>query len=458
MPQVLLPVVPESITVHLGAPDEDAENLTVPYTEYVKNVASSEIYPTWPEAALTANILAITSYALNRVYTEYYRANGYDFDITSLPAFDQAFIKNRDIYENISRIVDRVFNNYIVRRGFTEPLAAKFCNGTTSQCDGLSQWGSVSLAEEGYSAFQILERFYGSDIELVENAPVEEVTESYPGIPLSLGDASNDIRIIQVQLNRIALNYPAIPEIKNENGIFGVDTQNAVRTFQQIFSLADTGIVDKATWYKIKRYYNGVKSLAELVSEGVEIDEITLPFEDIGEGAEGLEVEAVQYYLEFLSYFNPEIPTVAKTGVYDAETVAAVKAFEQINGLPQTGIVREQTLLKMRDVYRETVASLPVGYSDPNAKYYPGFFISEGMSGTEVSDLQKYLYTLGKAYPELYEVPLTGYFGPQTREAVERFQELFGLYVNGAVGPLTWNSIAREYNHLVAENSAAAAD
>ena len=211
MPVQVTPYVPRTITVHLGPPDEWAENVTVSFPDYVKNVASSEIYPTWEPAAIQANILAITSFALNRVYTEFYPSRGYDFQITSTTAYDQKFIRGRNIFENISQVVDEIFNDYIRRRGFVEPLSAKFCNGTTSTCDGLSQWGSQSLALQGRNSVEILKHYYGDDIELVAEAPIRDIMLSYPGSPLRLGDTGPDVVVVQAMLNRIAQNYPPSP-------------------------------------------------------------------------------------------------------------------------------------------------------------------------------------------------------------------------------------------------------
>ncbi|MBR6533047.1 MAG: spore cortex-lytic protein, partial [Clostridia bacterium] len=208
MPEILLPTIPETITVHLGTPDSNARNVTVPFIDYIKNVASSEIYPTWPENALRANIYAIISFALNRVYTEYYRSRVYDFDITNTTQFDQAFKEDRETFENIGYIVDEIFNDYIVRQGNVEPLFATFCNGTTSTCAGLSQWGTVDLANQGLIPFEILQNYYGQDIGIVNDAPVGFTDESYPGVPLKIGDSGNNVQIIQTQLNRIAQNYP----------------------------------------------------------------------------------------------------------------------------------------------------------------------------------------------------------------------------------------------------------
>ena len=250
------PVIPEYITVHLGLPDQPAENVRVRFVDYIKNVASSEIYPNWPESAIRANILAQISYALNRVYTEYYRSKGYDFDITSTTQFDQKFIQNRDVFENISQIVDDIFNNYVIKRGTVQPYFTQYCNGTTSTCDGLSQWGTVDLAKRGMTPEEILREYYGDDIEIVMNAPVANVPQSYPGVPLRLGSVGENVRIIKRQLNRIADNYPAIPRIPDINGYFDKATEDAVRKFQSIFNLTVDGVIGKATWYKIKSIYN----------------------------------------------------------------------------------------------------------------------------------------------------------------------------------------------------------
>mgnify|MGYP002517571039 CR=1 FL=1 len=226
MPQVI-PYIPQRITVHLGAPSSNAANVTVDFVDYVKNVASSEIYPTWEEAALRANILAIVSFALNRVYTEFYRSRGYSFDITSSTAYDQFFVNGRSYFTNVARLVDELFDDYLRRPGFVEPLAAKFCNGTTSTCDGLSQWGSQELAQDGYNSMEILQHYYGDDIELVVNAPIRDVTRSYPGYPLRLGSAGEEVFWLQAGLNRIARNYPAIPAVPT-TGVFDQATEDAV--------------------------------------------------------------------------------------------------------------------------------------------------------------------------------------------------------------------------------------
>ena len=449
MPQALLPVIPENITVHLGPPGSNAQNVTVNFIDYIKNVASSEIYPTWPENALRANIYAIISFALNRIYTEWYPARGYNFDITNSTQFDQAFVPDREIFENISNIVDEIFNDYVVRQGTVQPLFTTFCNGTTSTCNGLSQWGTVDLANSGFTPFRILQNYYGQDINIVENAPVGITGESYPGVPLEVGDSGNNIQILQTQLNRISQNYPAIPKIQNVNGIFGLDTEAAVRKFQEIFNLSQTGVVDKATWYRIKQYYNGVKSLAELASEGITLAEATVPFDtQLSQGNSGIDVKTLQYYLSIIAYFNQTLQPVPLDGNFDSGTTDAVERFQRFYGIPVTGIVDNATWNEIDRVYVETVAALPEGYQGNNAKLYPGYFLSSGMRGQNITDLQTYLNLIGRNIPEIPIVPITGFFGEQTEEAVRIFQRLFGIPVSGAVGPVTWYQIALQYDFL----------
>ena len=450
MPQTLLPAIPQNITVHLGSPSSAAENVTVPFVDYIKNVASSEIYPTWPEQALRANIFAIITYALNRVYTEWYPSRGYNFDITNSTAFDQAFVKGRETYENIDRIVDEIFNDYVVKGNNIEPYFTQFCNGTTSICDGLSQWGTVSLAEQGLSALQILQNYYGSDTSIVFDAPVADGQESFPGIPLVLGDSGNNVKIIQTQLNRISRNYPAIPKIEREDGVFGVDTQDAVRKFQEIFNLAANGTVDKSTWYKIKQYYVGVKSLADLVSEGITIQEAQVPFTSVlSEGMQGIGVQTVQYYLNVIAYFNSNIPSVTLNGTFGPDTTAAVRAFQSFYGLPVTGVVNQATWNTLKNIYSQSLSALPEGYSGEFAKVYPGYFLSEGLQSSDVEDLQTYLSLISTYYTDIPAISVTGYFGEQTRNAVTVFQRLFGITPSGNVGPVTWNAIAQQYDFLV---------
>ena len=350
MPPVI-PYVPQEITVHLGTPSSNAANVTVPFSDYVKNVASSEIYPTWDESALRANILAIVSFALNRVYTEFYRSRGYDFDITNSTAYDQFFVNGRSYFENISRLVDELFNDYLRRPGFVEPLAAKFCNGTTVTCEGLSQWGSENLAQQGLNSTQILQSYYG-DIETVINAPIRGISSSYPGTPIRRGDSGPNVVVIQTEINRIAQNYPAIPKIPTIDGIFGNKTEASVRAFQEIFGLSADGIVGPGTWYELVRLYTAVTSLSELRSQGQQFYAINWsPPNGLSVGDSGDKVRFLQYMLSILSNYIPNIPPLAIDGIYGPNTRAAVLAAQRWLQLPETGTVGADTWNEIYDQY-----------------------------------------------------------------------------------------------------------
>ncbi len=350
---VITPYIPETITVHTGPANQWAENVTVSFPDYIKNVASSEVYPTWNEAALRANILAQISFALNRVYTEYYRSRGYDFDITGSTTTDQKFIKGRSTFENIDRLVDELFDSYIRRKGTVEPLSARFCNGTTVTCDGLSQWGSEELAQQGYDSIDILRFYYGDDIELVVDAPIQGMQNSYPGTPLRRGDSGDYVTVLQVMLNRISQDYPAIPRITPPDGIFGNRTENAVREFQRIFGLTPDGIVGKATWYKLVALYVGVTDLSELLSEGQRYYQIR-PASDgnpIQEGDTGLEVTGLQYFLSIISQVNPGFSRLNIDGDFGPATRNAVITAQRYFGLEPTGRVNLATWLSIYDEY-----------------------------------------------------------------------------------------------------------
>lgn len=344
MPENTFPYVPQEITVHLGPPDADAENVTVSFPDYVKNVASSEIYPTWEPAAIRANIIAIVSFALNRIFTEFYPSRGYDFDITASTAYDQKFIKDRNIFENISQAVDETFNTYIRRKGFIEPLAAKFCNGTTSTCEGLSQWGSQELAQQGMDSVDILRHYYGDDIELVVNAPIRGIQYSYPGFPLRRGMSGPNVFRLQFILGRIAQSYPALPVLQL-NSTYDEATEEAVRMFQDIFGLTVDGVTGKGTWNKAILLYTGLNKLSELASLGQPPRGPLPPIQHIAlrEGMEGVGVEVIQTMLSVVSQFYNSVPGVTVDGRFGPETTDSVRALQRLAGLPQDGVVGDLT-------------------------------------------------------------------------------------------------------------------
>jgi peptidoglycan hydrolase-like protein with peptidoglycan-binding domain len=441
------PFIPETITVHLGFPDSNAPDVVVDFASYVKNVASSEIYPTWNVSALRANIYAIVSFALNRIYTEWYRSRGYDFDITSTTQFDQKFINGREYFENISYLVDELFNDYVRRKGRVEPLFTAFCNGTTTTCDGLSQWGSQYLAERGYNSLEILKYYYGDDIEIVQNAPVRSAIQSYPGIELKNGSFGNDVKYVQVWLNRISRNFPAIPKIPAADGVFDTATEAAVRKFQQVFGLEVTGVVNAATWYKITYIFTSVKRLAELDSEGVRFEEISPQFrEELSIGMQSIEVSMLQYYLAVIGAYYEAVMPVDITGYFGEQTERSVKSFQRVFGLPQTGVVDRATRNDIFRAYQGIVESVPPQYT--YVALYPNTVLREGASGESVKIIQQYLTYINRSYPNIPAVSDTGYFGPLTRQSVTAFQRQFGIDPSGIVGAVTWDRIAGVYSDL----------
>lgn len=443
--RVNYPTIPTNVVVHLGAPNEAARNISVPFTSYIKNVASSEIYPTWPDAAIEANILAIISFTLNRIYNEWYPSRGYNFNITSLPKYDQTYIEDKEYFDVISKKVDQIFNNYIYRDGQVQPLFAVYCDGRVTTCEGLSQWGSVSLAKEGKTALEILRYYYGN-VNIFKNAPIGEITETYPGYVLELGEAGDQVKIVQSELNRIRINYPAIPKISKVNGIYGVETENSVKKFQEVFNLNETGKVDYSTWYKIKYIYNAVKRLNDLYSEGIKEGESIVTFSSkLSYGDTGLFVKGLHYYLKTIAFFDPSLPILDVNGVYNDNTKSMVINFQNRYNLPATGEVDAKTWTKIREVYFDLINNVPLEYVEYRDEFYPGRVMSIGMSGEDVRKLQRYLYVICTKYKNIPGVRVTGVFDDLTESSVITLQKKFDIEESGVVGPTFWTDLV-EYS------------
>lgn len=436
------PVIPTEIVVHLGEPDQAARNITVPFIEYIKNVASGEIYPNWPLDSIKANVLAQISFALNRIYNEWYPSKGYDFDITSSPAYDQSFVENRQFFETISQVVDEFFNDYIVKNEQIQPFFAMYCDGRNVTCDGLSQWGTVTLANQGKSPIEILRNYYGN-VRIIYNATVGDNIRTYPGFPVEVGTAGDFVRMINIQLNRIGQNYPAIPVIYNDSPYFTVETEKAVRKFQEVFDLPVTGVVDKATWYKIKYLYNAVKKISDLYSEGISIDEATLLFNrQLQLGDSGQYINTLHYLLNVISYFDSSIPFLDLSGdLFDEDTKQVVEAFQNKYGIPVTGIVNATTWKKLRDVYSQTIRNLPSEYYTVLNEFYPGRFLSRGMTGDDIVNLQRFLYVICKNTKSIPGVVVNGDFDGLTEQSVKAIQRKYNLEENGIVSPIVWYRI-----------------
>ncbi len=439
--------IPEFITVHLGTPSSNVPNVTVPFNEYIKNVASSEIYPTWPEESLKANIIAIISLTLNRFFTEWYRSQGYDFDITSTTQYDQSYVQGRNIFENISQTVDEIFNTYVTREGYINPLFTAFCDGKTVSCNGLSQWGTVNLAESGSNALQILRYYYGNDINLTTTNDIRTAEYSYPGTPLSIGDTGNDVLTIQQQLMRIRENYPAIPIIPTVDGNFGSSTDQAVKTFQEIFDLNIDGIVGKSTWYKISYIYSSVTKLSEVIAEGEsDIFSENVPTITIGVGDTGNYVLLLQKLLNYVSIFYPSVQSVNEDSIYGLMTENSVKEFQKTFGVNQSGIVTPSLWQTIYKVYIDIITS--VTPSLPN-QGFPGRNLSRGSMGDAVRLMQTYLNVITQRYPEIPIISEDGMYGNDTEQSVASFQKAVGLPSTGIIDVSTWERISELYNFLI---------
>ena len=420
---VQLPYVPSYITVHLGPPAVPAENVTVSFRDYVKNVASSEVYPTWNENALRANILAITSFALNRVYTEFYRVRGYPFDITASTAYDQQFYKGRSFFSNISRLVDSLFDDYIRRVGFIEPLAAKFCNGTSVTCEGMSQWGSQNLAAQGYGWLQILKNYYGQNIEIVTDARKADYTESYPGAALRVGSRGRSVALVQTALNRISQSFPAIPKLAVD-GIYGSLTEAAVRVFQRVFDLTEDGIVGRQTWYGIERVFAGVLKLSELRSQGLRYEDLGWEFpEPLRVGDRGDRVRQLQYMLAVVGQFVQEVPSIAVDGIFGPNTRDAVAAFQGYEGFAVTGEADDRTWDALYDLYSGI---------DDRVLQNRALFPQDDTGATTVANARSRLEALG-------------YTGSNLQQTLRAFQKANGLAVTGRLSDDTARAITRQY-------------
>lgn len=445
------PVIPEKIVVHLGAPGSDDPNVTENFADYIKNVASSEIYPTWPTEAIRANVLAQISVALNRVYTEFYRSAGRDFDITSSPAYDQTYIYQRNIFGNISEIVDDVFNSYIRRRGFVEPLFATFCDGVEVQCNGLSQWGSVELANQGLGAYDILRRYYGDNIEIVENVDVENVERGAPQVPLREGDSGRDVELMQIRLNRISGNFPGIPKIYPTDGFFDVSTTDAVRKFQEVFNLSVDGIIGKNTWYRIQNVYNAVKRLQTVNSEGLKIEELSTQYTDtLSEGDASGGVITLQYYLDYISAFVPTVLSTSVDGVFGPSTKNSVISFQKTYNLEQNGVVDRVVWERIQNTYYSLLSSVPFEFSEGVLLPFPGRVLRLGIEGEDVIALQEYLNFISDTYTTIPKLTVDGVYGPGTAAAVSEFKRIFEIPGDpGRVSVQTWDAITNVYDDLL---------
>lgn len=435
-------VIPENVTVHLGRPAEAARNVTVSFTDYIKNVCCSEIYATWPVEALKANIYAQISLVLNRIYTEWYRSRGYPYDITNSTAYDQYFVYGRSIEKNVSDLVDEIFTGYVRKKGTVNPYYTEYCDGLSVTCPGMKQWGSLSLAQNGYSALQILQYYYGSDIEIVNAEVVAGVPTSYRGYPITYGDTGEDVVTVQRQLARIAQNYPSIGNV-TADGVFAAGTEQAVKNFQSIFNLDTDGIVGKSTWYRISFIYAAVKKLAELSGEGeIYGGDGVYPGTLLKIGSRGSDVSSLQYYINVIANGTGYVQSVATDGIFGGATEYSVRQIQSLYGLVVDGIVGKTTWDVIYNAYKGIIDNASVSGSDD----FPGTLLRYGSRGDAVKLMQKYLNVIGRVFSQIPSIAEDGIFGRGTENAVRIFQGLFSLAVDGIIGKNTWETVVSVKN------------
>ena len=401
--------------------------------------------PTWPEQALRANIHCQISLALNRIYTEWYPSKGYTFNITNSTSYDQYYVHGRTVFEVMVRITDDIFNTYLRKRGTVNPYYSEYCDGKSVTCPGLKQWGTVTLANNGRSALQILRYYYGSSIEIVRTKNIRSIPQSYPGTPLRQGSRGAAVFTLQRQLNRITKDYPFLGKL-TVDGVFGSRMAATVRAFQKQFNLTADGVVGRQTWYKISYIYVSVKDLAELTSEGETstgtLSDGTWSGTVLSSGASGSAVEQVQFWLNTLAQYESALPSLAVDGRYGAATASAVRAFQRRYGLTVDGVVGRETWNAIYNEFR----SIQSDNGTPNA--YPGTALREGASGQNVRLVQFWLKIAHTVYSRLNDLTVDGTFGAATTAAVKRFQTYFGLTSDGVVGRTTWNKLYEVYNDI----------
>lgn len=443
--------IPEQIVIHLGTPtNSDALNLNIRFIDYIKNVASSEIYSTWPPASLEANINVIVTFALNRIYTEWYRSRGFNFDITNDITYDMSYRYGGPVFENISAIVDNFFNVYASRRGLKNPFFTQFCNGVTVKCNGLSQWGTVTLANQGKAPIDILRYYYTEELDLEITDDLESIIVLYPGYPLSLGSQGDPVKLMQNYLNSISNNYPLILKISNPDGTFNEDTTEAVEAFQNTFNIESTGTINEPTWNMITYIFVSIARLSELYNEAPRVPVSETPRNvTLSIGSRDPEVLEVQYIISYIALFYPTVSSARQDGVYGSNTRNAVIEFQKTFGLYPDGVVGVATWNKLYAVYNgiqknvqiPTTPLLP-GSQSPE---YPGSPLILGSTGANVITMQSYLNAIGAMYPVIPYLVVDGILGVKTKGAITIFQKLNHIEPTGDIDLETWNKIAEAY-------------
>lgn len=438
-------VIPDFITVHLGKVDEDVENLTIAFIDYLKNCASTQLYPSWPYEALKANILILMSNALHCIVTKWYHKKGYCFDITAVEN-EQRFMKNRNIYHSIATIVDEVYGQFIQKQFYPKPYDAQICNSNIENCIGMKRWESVQLANEGYTALRILQRVYGSTIEIADVEVVQNVLSRYPEIPMRVGSSGQQVAQLQEQLQVIKNYQLNLLDNLLVDGIYGADTEKAVRNFQNQFNLNENGIVDKATFYKVAYTYAFIYKLEALKKFKLahDISNHDALSVEIKEGIydDSNIVKILQFYLNVIAIFYHVITPVEINGKFDETCLQSVKQFQRHFNIACDGVVGVITWQSIHTVYHSIKkVALPLEVNKRNKNLFH-------LTKEELQELQSNLNILSNYYRTLLKTAEDGIMGKQTKKAVIAFQKLLGLQENGIIDFQTKVLIQKMYQEV----------
>lgn len=434
-------VVPKKITVHLARPAVSAANVTVSFQDYIANVASSEVYPTWPEQALRANILAQISLALNRIWTEWYPSRGYSFNITNSPGVDQAYVRGRTVFAVMERLTAELFNTYVRRTGDTEPYYTEYCDGKSVTCPGMKQWGTVERAKEGKSALEILRYYYGSRVQLVTTNNIASIPQSYPGSPLRRGSTGTPVRALQYNLRLLAAYYRDVPTV-TVDGTFGAATRRAVIAWQEHAGLTVDGVVGRLTWQSI---YDSAQQVSAS-GPAVTVRAPDTPEETLKVGDSGQKIRILSQILEFLAQFLPEITPSGLTDTFDDALETTVRSAQQTLGRTVTGEVTPADWLAFYRAALSLGAVNPASAAPEPQEVWPGAALTLGSSGPAVLQVQQWLNEIAAQDCSASFVPETGEFDTTTQTALEAWQIANNITPLGVVDDSVWKQLKADAN------------
>lgn len=443
--------IPAFITVHLGAPNSDAESVTVSFPDYIKGVGSASLSADIPPEALRALIYGQMTLTLNRIQERTYRKQGKSYDITSDPNYDQYYVYGVPVPEEINSEVNRLFGGYIAQGNDVKPIDVKICYTENERCRGMSVGGAIALSDRGYGYLDILKYYFGRDVYIAEDALVKGLSNALDvSYPQFSGSSGSNVTGLQIMLNYVGKSYTTIPYIENPDGIYGYETEESVRELQRLFNIEQSGIFDQKTYYALLYAFDRIKTLSDLVEQGIELSEIPTELRsELKYGSIGNSIKLLQYWLSFLSAFEERIPPLDVIGVFGEKTYRSVVAFQELFGLEPSGVVYSDTWNALNGVYEGLYDSLPEFIISDSAVDYYGNLLVLGSVGVDVRYLQLYLNKVAEYYTDNPSVEVNGEYDIATEASVRAFQELFGIKNTGVVSSTTWNRLSDVYDAIV---------